>query len=138
MSYICIMIIEDSLNCDASFRTKGGKVMEWQVKDTLTGDLYFVSKIKGGSSNLAEFFAIIEAMMLQEKEGMNLPIYSDSRIAISWVNKQYCSTWSADTTEVKSLLDEYMEWLKTYGHNYEVIKWNTKEWGEIPSDFNRK
>jgi ribonuclease HI len=131
--------IEDSLNCDASFLTKNGKVMEWQVKDTLTGKIIHTKKMKGGTSNIAEFFALVEAMMLLEAEGENIPIYSDSKVALLWVKSKRCSTWEENLPQdVEELIQICEDFLKEYGSKYTTLKWDTRIWGQIPSDFERK
>jgi ribonuclease HI len=132
------MYIKESLNCDASFLW-GKKIMEWQVKDTLTGEILYHNKVNGGTSNIAEFLAIVDAMIYQEQNGLLLPIYSDSRIAINWVRIKTCRTWETDLPkDVEQVIEEYEQWLEDYGFNYEVLKWHTRSWGEIPSDFGRK
>lgn len=130
--------IEDSINCDASFLWKK-KIMEWQVKDTLTGELLSNTKMEGGTSNMAEFFAIVDAMNYLEVNNSNVPIYSDSKVAIGWVNKRRCGTWSDELTEEHNqLIKDYEDLLEQYDDKYIVLKWKTHLWGEIPSDFDRK
>ena len=130
--------IKDSINCDASFLWKK-KVMEWQVKDTLTGELLYTNKMQGGTSNVAEFFAIVDAMNYLEQNQADVPIYSDSKVAINWCRKRKCGTWSEELTdENKKLIEEYEVLLDEYDDKYDVLKWHTSSWGEIPSDFGRK
>jgi len=130
--------IKDSINCDASFLYKK-KVMEWQIKDTLTGEILSNTVMEGGTSNMAEFFGVVDAMNYLEANGANVPIYSDSNIAIGWCWKRKCGTWSDSLTdENKQLIKEYEQLLEQYDNKYKVLKWKTYLWGEIPSDFNRK
>ena len=129
--------IKDSLNCDASY-LKSKDIMEWQVKDTLTGELLLKQIAYGGSANVAEYLAVIDTMILQEEQGSNFPIYTDSKIAMIWLKKEYCGTWQDLPQKTQDLVDEYTEILKDIGYNYEVLKWHTWKWGEIPSDFGRK
>ena len=92
-----------------------------------------------GTNNLGEFLAIVHAMAKMEKDGIKLPIYSDSQIAINWVNKKICKTnWEKYGLEhSKHLADRALAWLKT--HSYELPrKWQTRDWGEIPADYGRK
>lgn len=129
--------IKDSLNCDASYLWKS-KIMEWQVKDTLTGELLVKQKAMGGSSNVAEYLAVIDTMMFQEEQGSNLPIYTDSKIALIWIKQGRCGTWQELPKETEDLVTEYTNILIEIKHNYTVLKWKTWAWGEIPSDFGRK
>jgi ribonuclease HI len=36
------------------------------------------------------------------------------------------------------LIDRAEEWLAGHKTTNPVLKWDTKAWGEIPADFNRK
>lgn len=130
--------INDSLNCDASFSWKK-KVMEWRVLDTIDGEELLRTRMEGGTSNVAEWMAIVESMMYLDLNGGNIPIYSDSTIAIGWVNRRKCHTQALDLPkEVEDLISEYEDYLEENAHRYEVLKWNTRKWGEILSDFGRK
>ncbi|RMD69970.1 MAG: ribonuclease H, partial [Cyanobacteria bacterium J149] len=35
-------------------------------------------------------------------------------------------------------LDRALEWLSNNSYSNKILKWNSKEWGEIPADFGRK
>lgn len=130
--------IKDSINCDASYLHKSD-IMEWQIKDTLTGQLLYNNKMQGGTSVIAEFFAIVDAMNYLCLNNVNIPIYSDCLVAMKWVKNKKCGTWREDLSEeVEQLIAEYEVLLEEYDDKYEVIKWKTRMWGEIPSDFNRK
>lgn len=95
--------------------------------------------MEGGTCNMAEFFAIVDAMNYLEQNGADVPIYSDSNIGISWCYKRKCGTWSEELTEEnKKLIKEYEELLEKYDGKYTVLKWKTYAWGEIPADFGRK
>lgn len=92
-----------------------------------------------GTNNLGEFLAIVHAMAQMGKDGIDLPIYSDSAIAINWVNKKICKTnWEKYGLEhSKPLADRAIRWLNT--HSYKSpLKWQTHDWGEIPADYGRK
>jgi ribonuclease HI len=71
----------------------------------------------------------------------DLPIYSDSQIAIGWVKKCKCKTTLArgkKTSELFEYVDRAEAWLKTNKVTNPIYKWDTKGWGEIPADFGRK
>ena len=68
-------------------------------------------------------------------------IYSDSITAISWVKKKKCQTKLApneNNKEVFKLIDRAIAWLMTNSYDNQIVKWETKKWGEIPADFGRK
>jgi len=71
----------------------------------------------------------------------DLPIYSDSQIAIGWVKKGKCKTTLArkpKTEELFTYIERAEAWLKANVITNPIYKWNTKVWGEIPADFGRK
>ena len=70
-----------------------------------------------------------------------MPIYSDSKTAISWVKNKKCKTLltrDAQTEELFQLIERAENWLKKNSYSTKIIKWETQEWGEIPADFGRK
>ena len=95
-----------------------------------------------GTNNIGEFLAIVHALALMEKQGVtDKVIYSDSVNAQLWVRKMQCKTKLERTPETEKTLElvtraEY--WLRTHAFRVPIIKWETREWGEIPADFGRK
>jgi len=70
-----------------------------------------------------------------------LPLYSDSRNAISWVKQKKANTKLVENyknKELFELLDRAENWLRTNTYDTRILKWETKAWGEIPADFGRK
>ena len=70
-----------------------------------------------------------------------MPIYSDSRIAMSWVKKKVCRTnvtFDSSNSELLALIHRAERWLKENSFSNPILKWETKAWGEIPADFGRK
>ena len=75
------------------------------------------------------------------KKGFDMPIYSDSVNAISWVRQKKCKTKlprTAETEELFKLIERAEKWLRENTYTTRILKWETKEWGEIPADFGRK
>lgn len=104
-----------------------------------SGREYFRVLPFNGTNNLGEFLAIVHAFAKMKLDGISLPVYSDSEIAINWVNKKMCKTdfvkYKLDDS--KHLADRALKWLNT--HDYEPPrKWKTRDWGEIPADYGRK
>lgn len=92
------------------------------------------------TNNVAEFLAIIHALMYCKKNGKHGRVYSDSEIAIAWVNKKMCGTIMDKNVnpELQDKIDRAERWLseqKTYCY---VDKWETKSWGENPADYGNK
>ena len=73
--------------------------------------------------------------------GTTTPVYSDSETAIAWVKARQCNTdLAADKTNAPlfELINRAEDWLAEHKTANPVLKWDTKAWGEIPADFNRK
>ena len=71
----------------------------------------------------------------------NKTIYSDSYNAILWVQKRKCKTKLERTPETEQLFQIIVRaenWLQTHQWRNPIIKWETKQWGEVPADFGRK
>ena len=76
-----------------------------------------------------------------KKHNITLPIYSDSRNAIGWVRDKQARTnhdRNDKNTKLFELIDRAIKWLKENEYENEVLKWETKAWGENPADFGRK
>ena len=70
-----------------------------------------------------------------------MPIYSDSRTAISWVRNRKAKTKLERTPRnepIFNLLERALAWLDSHSYQNPILKWETDKWGEIPADFGRK
>jgi ribonuclease HI len=116
--------------------------LEYQGVHTNSGKLVFhKGPYKNGTNNVGEFLAIVHMLGWLEKNGMDVPVYSDSGTAIAWVRKKRCNTSlipDARNTPLFELIDRAEDWLDHNKRIYRVLKWDTQLWGEIPADFNRK
>ncbi|MCL4141673.1 UNVERIFIED_CONTAM: hypothetical protein GTU68_058535 [Idotea baltica] len=133
-------IVWDSISVDAACSGNPG-VMEYQGVNTVTGDPIFHQKFALGTNNIGEFLAIVHALAMFQKQGKDTPIYTDSRIAMGWVKKKKAKTTlkhSPRTARLLELITRAESWLKTNTYSNEIMKWDTKNWGEIPADFGRK
>jgi ribonuclease HI len=117
-------------------------VMEYRGVDTETQrELFRMGPYQGSSNNHGEFLAIVHALALCQQQGSVLPIYSDSRTALSWVrNRKVKSTVQRTSANapVFDLIDRAERWLSNNTYANPVLKWETSEWGENPADFGRK
>ena len=133
-------IIWDSLSVDAACSGNPG-VMEYQGVHTKTKKVIFHKKYPLGTNNIGEFLAIVHGIAHLKKEGVRLPIYTDSKTALSWVKKKKVKTKleeNARTAELFKVIRRAEEWLRTNEYDIPILKWDTKKWGEIPADFGRK
>lgn len=116
--------------------------MEYRCVDLQTGQQVFHFGPVLGTNNIGEFLAIVHALALMERQGItDKVIYSDSYNAILWVNKKHCKTTlvrNAETEQIYQVIARAEHWLKTHKVTTPVIKWETRQWGEIPADFGRK
>ena len=115
--------------------------MEYRWIDLQTWDEIFHEKFKIWTNNIGEFLAIVNWLKYLWND--NRMIYSDSRIAISWVNQWKCKTKidaneNSDFSRLLEVIKRAEKWLKENGIKHKILKWNTEEWGEIPADFGRK
>lgn len=132
----------ESISVDAACSGNPGK-MEYRGVDTKTGmELFRQGPFNKSTNNIGEFLALVHALaMLQKKELHYLPIYSDSRTAMAWVrNKKVKTTLTRTKVNADSflLMDRALLWIQNNSFKNPILKWNTKEWGEIPADFGRK
>jgi ribonuclease HI len=118
-------------------------IVEYQGVETISKKVIFkMGPFKKGTNNIGEFLALIHALALLEKHGIkDLPVYSDSRTAMSWFRKKKVKTTffiKHKNPELRELLDRATHWMLNNKVSTPVLKWNTERWGEIPADFGRK
>jgi Predicted double-stranded RNA/RNA-DNA hybrid binding protein len=134
-------IVAESLAVDAACSGNPGK-MEYRGVFVADGvELFHVGPLEGGTNNIGEFLAIVHALALLKKKKSLLPVYSDSVNAIKWVAKKKCNT-KVEPAEanrpVFELIERAEKWLHANSYSNPILKWETKQWGEIPADFGRK
>ncbi len=133
-------IIQNSLSVDAACSGNPG-VMEYQGVYTATGTPVFLKKYELGTNNIGEFLAIVHALAYQKQQKLNLPIYTDSKIAKAWIKSKKCRSKLEVNTKTKGLFEVIKraeDWLNNNIYTQPILKWDTKNWGEIPADFGRK
>ena len=117
--------------------------MEYQAIDLATGAQVFHYGPVHGTNNIGEFLAIVHALALLDKQGITgKTIYSDSRNAILWVKKRQCKTKlerTPQTAPLYAVIARAEAWLRAHPVlQNPVVKWETRQWGEVPADFGRK
>jgi ribonuclease HI len=135
-------IIWDSIAVDAACSGNPGN-LEYRGVFTNSGKEIFKEGVfKKGTNNIGEFLALVHALaLLQKKQQFTTPIYSDSRTAMAWVRNKKVKTNLTRSQENKllfELLERALLWLDTNSFKNPILKWDTKNWGEIPADFGRK
>ncbi len=135
-------IVLSSLSVDAACSTNPGK-MEYRGVDTATGkEIFHQGPFEEGTNNIGEFLALVHALaILKEEECDKKVIYTDSITAMAWVRNKKVKTTLQKTKKnarLFSLIDRALLWLSQNNYNNPILKWDTKNWGEIPADFGRK
>ena len=133
--------IEISLCVDAACNNTGN--FEYQGVWTFSKDTVFkVGPLKKGSNNIGEFLGLVHALAWlskhRDEKMKTLPIYTDSKIAMSWVRQKVCKTKKSPGPDVLNLIARAEKWLKSNAWKNPILKWETRVWGEIPADFGRK
>lgn len=117
-------------------------IAEYQGVYTADGRKIFKQgPFEDASNNLVEFLAIVHALAYCKKNNIKIPIYSDSKTAISWIKNKKCKSTINRTEKNKvvfDLIDRGEKWLAENSYENRIIKWETEIWGEIPADFGRK
>lgn len=129
-----------SITVDAACAGNPGK-MEYRGVSLETGQEIFHFGPVLGTNNIGEFLAIVHALALLKQKELSMPIYTDSRTALSWIRQKKCKTLltrGPKTEELFKLIERAEKWLQENQFSTPLIKWETKEWGEIPADFGRK
>ncbi|MGB5982927.1 MAG: ribonuclease H family protein [Nonlabens sp.] len=133
--------IANSLSVDAACSGNPGTMEYRGVYTHNAKEIFRKGPFKKSTNNIGEFLALVHVLALAKKNNDTRPIYSDSRTAMSWVRKKAVkttlkkSTINADSFE---LMDRALHWLKNNSYSNQILKWETKAWGEIPADFGRK
>lgn len=131
----------ESISVDAAWNTQTG-VVEYRGVDTKSKkELFHQGPFDDGTINIAEFLAIVHALAWSKTQNISLPIYSDSRNAIQWVKNKAVNTShekSESNQRLFELIDRALKWLNLNTYSNQILKWETKAWGENPADFGRK
>lgn len=133
-------VIENSLAVDAACSGNPGPMEYRGVHVASQQEIFHFGPMKG-TNNIGEFLALVHGLALLKQKGFNMPIYSDSANAISWVKQKKCKTKlprTAETEKLFGLIERAEKWLKENKYSTPILKWETKQWGEIPADFGRK
>jgi ribonuclease HI len=133
--------IEESISVDAACSGNPG-AMEYKGVYTKNGKVIFhYGPVSNGTNNIGEFLAIVHAMALMKQKNSNLSVYSDSKIAIGWVRKRRVNTRiprDKSTEHLWKVIDRALYWLNSNTYTNEILKWETRLWGESKADFGRK
>jgi ribonuclease HI len=132
----------ESISVDAACSGNPGKMEYRGVLTHNKQEIFLKGPFKKGTNNIGEFLALVHGIaLLKSKNKEDIPIYSDSRIAMSWIKQKRCKTnmhFDASNKDLLELIKRAEKWLKENSFKNPILKWETKAWGEIPADFGRK
>ncbi|MGB4205003.1 MAG: ribonuclease H family protein [Bacteroidales bacterium] len=131
----------NSISVDAACSGNPGD-MEYRGVYTETGtEIFHQGPFQKATNNIGEFLAIVHALAWMKKNDLELPVYTDSKTAITWLKNKEVKTKLVRTEEnekVFELIQRALYWLDNNSYNVPVMKWDTNLWGENPADFGRK
>ncbi|WGH74466.1 ribonuclease H family protein [Tenacibaculum tangerinum] len=134
--------ILESIAVDAACAGNPGMMEYRGVLTKSKKEIFKMGPFKNGTNNIGEFLALVHGIALLKNKKMDTyPIYSDSKIAMSWVQKKQCKTniaFDSSNKDVLDLIKRAENWLQNNSFKNPLLKWETKAWGEIPADFGRK
>lgn len=116
--------------------------MEYRCVDLITKQQIFHFGPIQGTNNIGEFLAIVHAAaLMKQRDIKNTLIYSDSVSALAWVRNKKAKTQlvrDEKTAQALDLVARAEAWLRANPDLPQIMKWDTRELGEIPADFGRK
>lgn len=134
--------ILESISVDAACSGNPGSMEYRGVLTHNKKQIFIKGPFKNGTNNIGEFLALVHGIALLNKKKMeNIPIYTDSKIAMSWIKQKKCKTkivFDSSNEDIYELVKRAENWLKNNSFKNPILKWETKAWGEIPADFGRK
>lgn len=133
--------IRNSLAVDAACSGNPGAM---EYRGVYVGDgreIFRVGPYCAGTNNVGEFLAVVHGLALLKLRNSEIPIYTDSVNAMLWVKNKKCKTKLVPCAANEGLFEVVAraeKWLQNNTYTTEILKWETKKWGEIPADFGRK
>ena len=128
---------------DASCQGNPGLVQYRGVNLDTQEEIFCSTKMDGGTNNIGEFLAVVQAMQYLFSWKQTGEIYTDSRTALSWIRNGEMNTqanFDEMDDDLVNDIDFADTFLEVHGAKYKdcVGFWNTKKQGENPADFGRK
>lgn len=136
------MIIKESICVDAACKGNPWDLERRCVRTSDQKELFRSLLYHEGTVNIWEYIALLRGMKwLIDNKKFDRSIYSDSRTAMTRVSKgkhRSMLTWTNRNAPLKHALQQWELWFQQTKPEIKILKWNTKDWGEIPADFGRK
>ena len=100
-----------SISVDAACSGNPG-IMQYRGVHTQTGQQIFYQEFKEGTNNIGEFLAIVHALVILKKRNIKLPLYTDSKISMSWIRQKKCKTNLKHNSNTEKVFHEFLKELK--------------------------
>ena len=118
-------VIDNSLAVDAACSGNPGPMEYRGVHVASRQEIFHFGPMKG-TNNIGEFLAIVHGLALLKQKGFDMPIYSDSVNAISWVRQKKCKTKlprNEETEELFKVIERAEKWLRENTYTTRILKW---------------
>lgn len=128
--------LNEGIAVDAAHSTKNRKT-EFRGVDLATGEIIFYQDLGNQTINVGEFLAIVEAVKyIIDHDFQPKVIYSDSTTAIRWFTDKRTASGKRNPRLMKAEI--YLRAMAYWVDEIKVMKWDNRQWGEIPADFGNK
>lgn len=127
-------VIGNSLTVDAACSGNPGP-MEYRGVHVASGQQIFHFGPMKGTNNIGEFLALVHGLALLKQKKWDIPIYSDSVNAISWVRQKKCKTKlprTEETEELFRLIERAEKWLRENTYTTPILKWKPASGAKYP------
>jgi hypothetical protein len=123
-----------------SVNGKNPGIFKYRLVNIETKEVIFEKIISGNcTNNLAELLGAVHAIGYNTANYLNLPVYTDSQTALSWIRKKLIKTKHIVTdAELQEELDIALKYIKTLSKAEHPLLWNTVAWGQIDADYGAK
>lgn len=133
-----------SVSTDAACPSNPGPIeYRWVIVST-GEEIFSIWPLMWWSTNLAEFLGIVHGLAWLKKNPQYNVLYTDSKIAMNWVQQNRINTkiiFDENNKELAELIDRARHWLSNNSDRPSTIslkKRPTSRWWQIPADFGRK
>ena len=123
---------------DASACPNPGRV-EYRGMLLPSRKVIFNTVIGYSTINVGEYLAIVQALCWCEDHNEHLTIWSDSKIAINWVQKKFTNSKIKSCPDAAELFEQARGYVDKMNYVHHIKWWNKRERGEEnPADYGRK
>lgn len=99
-------------------------------------EIFRIGPLPAGTREIGDFLAVCHALALCARRGLEVPVYTDSQMALTWIRRRRCGAELARTAanQTMDLVERAERWLSANHWRSPVLQWN-KAWGKTPAIF---